>query len=211
MRFIDRTEAGELLAAKLQKFVTDNTVIYALPRGGVETAAAAARLLDVPLDLIIARKIGHPASPEYAIGAVTETGPAVWNEAERTSVDRTWLRQAEATERSEAKRRRQVYLAGRKPISASGKVAVLVDDGIATGYTMQAAVAAIIKQRPTKVIVAVPCAPRETINSLLDQGIDDCIVLTDPDAYLGAVSPYYANFPQLSDKEVIDLLAETAI
>lgn len=209
MRFIDRTEAGEILAAKLQKFTAGGVVIYALPRGGVETAAAVARLLDVPLDLIIARKIAHPANQEYAVGAVTETGPAIWNEAEKAGLDDAWLRRAEAEERAEAKRRRRTYLAGRTSINAKDRLAVLVDDGIATGLTMQAAVAAIKQQQPSKIIVAVPCAPQDAIDDLREQGVDDCIVLTDTYTYTGAVGAYYVNFPQLSDKDVTDLLAET--
>jgi predicted phosphoribosyltransferase len=204
--FADRREAGRELGRKLLKY-KNNATVYALPRGGVETAVEVARQLNAPLDLLIARKIGHPSWPEYAVGAVTETGPVIWNKAEKMSLDRLWLQQAEAEERSEAKRRRQKYLAGRKPVSASGKTAILVDDGIATGLTMRAAVGEIKKQRPAKIIVAVPVAPQDTIDTLLEE-VDDVVILIDPNEFLSAVGAHYENFPQLSDQDVADLLAE---
>lgn len=206
MTFTDRAEAGRLLAAELRKY-GDGAVVYALPRGGVETAAEVAHALDAPLDLIIARKIGHPFSPEYAVGAVTETGPLVWNEAERAGLDDIWAKQAEATERAEAKRRRQLYLEDRKPISAAGKTAILVDDGIATGLTMQAAVQDIKNQQPEKIIVAVPVAPQDSIDALAE-AVDEVIVLDDPNNFLGAVGPHYEHFPQLTDQEVVDFLID---
>lgn len=204
MKFADRRAAGKLLAEKLQTYHSQ-AVVYALPRGGVETGIEVARALDAPLDLIISRKIGHPVSPEYAICAVTETGPLICNETERVRVGSTWIDQAEANERAEAKRRREKYLAGHQPVSAKGKIAIVVDDGIATGLTMEAAVADLKKMEPQKIIVAVPAAPREAVDAL--QAVtDEVIVLEDPDSYRGAVGSYYEDFPQLTDQEVIDLL-----
>jgi len=193
-----------MLAETLEKY-RRAAVVFALPRGGVETAAEVALGLDAPLGLIIARKIGHPSSPEYAVGAVTETGPAVWNEAERASLDDTWAKQAEAAERSEAKRRRELYLQGRKPVSAKGKTAIIVDDGIATGLTMQAAVQEVKKQNPKQIIVAVPVAPQDSIDTLMEDA-DEIIVLDNPADFRGAVAAHYENFPQLNDDGVIDLL-----
>jgi len=181
------------------------SVVYCLPRGGVEIGVEVARRLAAPLNLIIARKIGHPANPEYAVGAVTETGPPVYDEFERRRLDPSWLAGAEAAERAEAARRRRVYAQNRRPASTTGKTAVVVDDGIATGLTMRAAVAELRERLPGKLVVAVPCAPGEAVANLYDLA-DEVVVLTDPEAYLGAVGSYYSDFPQLSDEAVIDLL-----
>jgi putative phosphoribosyl transferase len=206
MQFADRREAGKLLAHEL-KMHRGNAVIYALPRGGVETGVEVARLLKTPLDLIISRKIGHPYDPEYAIGAVTGIGPPIWNEREISLLGSVWLKKAEADERAEALRSRKVYLADRERHRATGKTAIIVDDGIATGLTMLAAVNAIKKQEPDKIIVAVPVAPQEIVDELLDQ-VDEVITVDKPKSYRGAVGLHYESFPQLDDKEVIELLEE---
>jgi len=202
--FTDRTEAGKLLAAELNKYRSE-AIVFALPRGGVATAAEVALELDAPLGLIIARKIGHPFDPEYAVGAVTETGPTVWNEAERASLDDTWAKQAEAQERAESKRQRELYLRGRKAISAKGKTAIIVDDGIATSLTMRAAVQEAKKQNPKQIVVAAPVAPQESLNALTEDA-DKIVVLDKPEDFLGAIAAHYEDFPQLTDDEVIDLL-----
>lgn len=206
--FADRKDAGRLLADRLRQY-RGKAVVLALPRGGVEAGAEVAKALGAPLGLVIARKIGHPFSPEYAVCAVTETGPLICNEFEQADLDPLWLKQAEAAERAEAKRRREVYTRGRAPVRAKGKVAAVVDDGIATGLTMLAAVAAVKKQRPKRLIVAVPAAPRDAVDELSDIA-DEVIVLRDPDDYLGAVGAYYDYFPQLTDDEVTALLDEAA-
>ncbi len=204
-RFADRREAGKQLAARLGEY-TGQAVVLALPRGGVETGVEVARELGVPLGLVIARKIGHPMMPEYAVCAVTETGPVVCNEAERAALDPHWLRGAEAAERAEAARRRKAYAIA-PSLSLQDEAVILVDDGIATGLTMRAAAAEVLAGRPRRLIVAVPAAPRDAVDEL-GQLADEVIVLADPDAYLGAVGAYYASFPQLSDREVIKLLSQ---
>ncbi|HSX16288.1 MAG TPA: phosphoribosyltransferase family protein [Candidatus Saccharimonadales bacterium] len=204
--FADRREAGKLLGERLQRY-RGKAVVLALPRGGVETGVEVARALDAPLGLVMARKIGHPMNPEYAVCAVTETGPLVCDEFERADVDPVWLRQAEMAERLEAKRRYTVYLEGREPIDPAGKVAVVVDDGIATGLTMQAALAEVRAWNPERIIVAVPVAPREAANDLLEIA-DEAVVLESGELFLGAISAYYQSFPQLTDEEVLALLDE---
>lgn len=204
--FADRREAGRELAESLQQYA-GNAVVFALPRGGVETAVEVAHELDAPLGLIIARKIGHPMNPEFAACAVTQTGPLVCSEAERAGLDPLWLGQAEQAEREEARRRHELYTADRPPVNAAGKVAIVVDDGIATGLTMRAAVADLKSQRPDKLVVAVPVAPGEVVSELLEVA-DEVVVLTGQDEYLGAISMYYDSFPQLTDDEVTDLLDE---
>lgn len=204
MTFTNRAEAGKILAGELKKYGGE-VVVYGLPRGGVETAAEVALALDAPLELIVARKIGHPADPEYAVGAVTETGPVVWNEAERAGLGDLWTQQTEARERTEAKRYRERYVPKHKSVPAANKTAILVDDGIATGLTMQAAIEVVRTKKPRRIIVAVPCAPNDTISDLMEH-TDEVLVLTDPDEYLGSVGAYYEQFPQLADEEVVDIL-----
>jgi len=203
-RFIDRREAGSLLAEKLSPF-KDNAVVFALPRGGVETGAEVAADLFIPLELVIARKISHPADPEFAIGAVTETGPAIWNKVIASHLDLSWLEQQELIAREEARRRRELYLDDHESVSVLGKTALMIDDGIATGLTMLAAVEEVNQQNPTRIIVAVPCASREAVDNLM-QIADEVIVLADPDNFSGAVGDYYEQFPQLDDNDVAQLL-----
>ncbi len=206
MQFQDRNEAGQKLGELLQKkYGGKDVVIYALPRGGVVLGAEIARMLRAPLDLVIPRKIGHPMSPEYAIAAVTEHGEIVANEEEISSVDKKWLGHAVQKEIKEAKRRRELYCGGRAPISPKGKTAIIVDDGIATGLTMRAAIADIKKQNPAKIIVVVPVAPKDTAEEIRKE-VDDFVALDIPEVYAGAVGAYYTNFDQVSDEEVKKLL-----
>lgn len=208
MIFKNRADAGRALAKVLDKYRGENAIIYALPRGGVVTGYEIAHALHLTLDLVIARKIGHPQNPEYAVCAVTENGPLVCDEAERALLDDAWLARAVVRERDEAKRRRRTYLADRLRVSAEGKIAILVDDGVATGLTMRAALAALKAEKPTKIVIAVPCAPAE-VAALLRREADEVIVLAEESGYLGAVGAYYEHFPQVSDEEVISLLSGT--
>lgn len=194
------------MAERLRSY-RGKAVVYALPRGGVETAAEVAQVLEAPLDLLVARKIGHPVDPEYAVCAVTETGPLICNEAERAGLDWLWLEQAAKTERQEAKRRRELYMGGRRSPAVRGKVAIVVDDGIATGLTLRAAIAELQARKPAEIVVAVPCAPRDAVDELLEVA-DRVVVLADPDEYVGAVGAYYDLFPQLTDDDVLALLDE---
>jgi putative phosphoribosyl transferase len=202
--FKDRREAGQKLAQKIET-LGGEAVVFGLPRGGLETAVAVAHQLGAPLGLIITRKIGHPGNPEYAVGAVAETSPAVWNEAEISRLDAGWLKQAEAAERHEAARRRLAYMSGREQASATGKIAIIVDDGMATGLTMRAAINEINQQGPASILVAVPVAPAEVVDYLLGAAYDVVTVL-DPAEFGGSVSEYYEDFPQLSDQDVLNLL-----
>lgn len=205
MRFSDRKAAGRALARALQGRQIGSCVVYALPRGGVVLGAEVARALGAPLDLIITRKIGHPLDPEYAVCAVAENGELLCDEAERTTLDPAWLAKETQRESKEAKRRRQVYLAGRLPVGCENKVAILVDDGIATGLTMRAAIASARKMRPKSITVAAPVCPPDT-KALLEQEADDVIILDDDPHFLGSVGMYYDSFPQVTDMEVISLL-----
>ncbi|WP_018872949.1 phosphoribosyltransferase [Thioalkalivibrio sp. ALJ16] len=205
MHFRDRNDAGEQLAAALEHYRGQPGVIYALPRGGVPLGVAVARHLGMPLDLLIPRKIGHPFHPEYAICAVPEYGERVCNAREAASVDQDWLQRAEARERSEARRRRQLYCAGPGP-DVQGKLAIIVDDGIATGLTMRAAIRDARQRQPGRLVVAIPVAPADTA-ALLEVEVDELVTLDTPEYYRGSVGAYYENFEQTTDDEVILLLA----
>lgn len=207
MRFKNRVEAGKQLAQALMKFQHKEGVIYALPRGGVPLGIELAKTLQMPLDLIIPRKVGHPFNPEYAIAAVGERGGLVCNEAEVERVDQAWFKQKVESERLEAQRRRDFYLKGQESIPVKGKVAILVDDGIATGLTMEAAIQDVKLEEPVKIVVAVPVAPDDTVIKL-QKVVDEVVTLNLPGPYLGAVGAYYDDFNQVSDEEVIEMLDE---
>lgn len=210
MRFKDRKDAGRQLAEALVEampgIASTDTVVYALPRGGVVLGREVADALKLPLDIAIARKIGHPENPEYAVCAVGEGGALICDEAERRALPEDWLVAEVERQRVEAVRRRALYGAGRAHLSPHNKVAIVVDDGIATGLTLRTALAELRREGPKKVVVAVPCAPAE-IAAQLQKDVDELIVLAGEDRYLGAVGAYYDDFPQVSDEEVVRLLA----
>ena len=206
MHFRNRSEAGRLLADALKAYAGQAGVIYPLPRGGVPLGVEIARALNMDLDLIIPRKVGHPYNPEYAIAAVGETGEPVINRTEVDRVDPKWFKQEVARQRDESRRRREAYLHGREPLPVEGKVAILVDDGIATGLTMKAAIQDARARKPAKLIVAIPVVPAETARVLRTM-VDDLVALDIDENYLGAVGAYYDDFGQTTDAEVIALLS----
>jgi putative phosphoribosyl transferase len=203
--FLDRTDAGRQLAKALAAYKEMAIVVYALPRGGVVLGVEVARFLEAPLDLIVVRKIGHPIQPEYAIGAVAEDGYVVTNPEETAVLDRRWLERATAAELKEAQRRRALFLQGRRPVPVTGKTAVIIDDGLATGLTMLAAIHEIRQRRPEKIIVAVPVAAADTVEKLRPE-VDDLVVLHVPEGWFGAIGAFYRDFDQVSDEEVIALM-----
>lgn len=203
--FKNRQEAGQQLALALQKYKdAKDTIVFALPRGGVAVGFEVARTLNLPLDIVVPRKIGAPGNPEYAIGAITETGEAILNEGEVKNVDPAWLTRAMEEEKKEAMRRLATYRLG-SPTELIGKTVILVDDGIATGYTMRAAAASIKARQATKIIVAVPNGAADSI-ARLRQEVDEVVCLEIPMVYY-AVGAHYEEFPQTSDEEVIKLLS----
>ena len=208
MRFRDRNDAGKQLADALaEKYRDADCVVYPLPRGGVPLGMEVARTLHMPLDLIIPRKIGHPFNPEYAICAVPESGETVCNERELARVEKPWFEQRVEEERQESKRRRDRYLAGREPVPIEGKTAILVDDGIATGLTMRAAIKDAKARKAAHVVVAIPVVPQDTAE-LLATEVDDVVALSVDAYYLGAVGAYYDDFQQLSDEEVVQMMQQ---
>ena len=206
MIFTDRIEAGKKLAEVLWAYKRSDVVVYALPRGGVVLGVEVARMLGAPLDLLIPRKIGHPSSSEYAIAAVAEDGDIVANEEEVSRVDQVWFKKEVAHQRAEAKRRREKYLAGRPTSAVEGKTAIIVDDGIATGLTMKAAIMELKHRKPKKIVVAIPVIPADTF-TVLSALVDEVVALDKPEQFLGAIGNYYKSFPQVEDEEVIALMA----
>ncbi len=202
----NRREAGVLLAKKLQRYKNTSAIVLALPRGGVAVGRAVADALSLPIDIIATRKIGHPSDPEYAIGAVDATGLSVWNETEVASLDKKWVKEEVRKQQKEAERRTQIYRNGKKGINISGKTVIVVDDGIATGFTMRLAVKAVKKEDPEKIIVAVPVAPLESISEIRNEGADEVVLLERPEEFLGAVGAHYGEFEQVEDEEVVRLL-----
>ncbi len=209
MKFKNREEAGKLLAEQLKKYAKGDAVVYALPRGGVVLGSEIAQALSLSLDIIATRKIGHPTNAEYAIGAVDENGLVILNETEAVSIDQQWLEREIEKQKEEAKRRSILYRGDKQRPDIVGKVVIIADDGIATGFTMKLAVKVIKNQHPEKIVVAVPVAPPESIRELKEEGVDEIVILEPPEGFLGAIGAHYQEFPQVSDEEVIKLLELT--
>lgn len=206
MQFKDRRDAGQQLSQLLEKYKGQEVVVYALPRGGVVVAAEIAKFLNAPLDLILAHKIGHPYQPEYAIAAISESGHLAASSTDIASMKHSWLEAQKLTQINEIKRKREQYLKGRKEIPVKGKVAILVDDGIATGLTMQVGIQELKDRQPKTIVVAVPVGPKSTVN-LIKEMVDEVIgIAIDDDRFLGAVGAYYEDFTQTEDEEVIEIL-----
>lgn len=200
--FVDRQEAGRRLALALAHLAAETPVVLGVPRGGVIVAAEVARGLGAPLDVVVARKIGHPAQPEYAAGAVDASGRVVRGMA---GVDDLWFAEEGERQRAEAERRERVYRAGREPVDVAGRTAVIVDDGIATGLTLRAAVAGVRERGAAKVVVAAPVAAPDAVEAFEDLA-DECVVLAAPGGFR-AVGAYYDDFGQTTDAEVLAALA----
>ena len=210
--FVDREEAGRLLASELLRFKDQQPVVLALPRGGVPVAVEVADALHAPLDLILVRKIGAPWQPELAIAAVVDGDrpETVVNQAivDQFGIGDSYLKEQEARQLAEIERRRQLYLADRPRAGLAGRTAIITDDGIATGATMQAALHAIRRTQPKYLVLAVPVAPPDTIERLRRE-VDEVVCLLRPAAF-GAISLFYADFHQITDDEIVGMLDRTA-
>jgi putative phosphoribosyl transferase len=206
--FIDRSDAGRRLAHALVEYKKQQPVVLALPRGGVPVAAEIAIALQAPLDLILVRKLGVPIQPELAMGAVIDGGsPLVVRNDDVIRIACIEEPEFEGVcnrELSEIERRRQRYLGARQRVDVAGRTAIVVDDGIATGATMRAALRATRQRNPAKLVLAVPVAPTDAI-AAMRQEADDVVCLEDYEAF-GAIGLYYSDFRQLSDDEVVETL-----
>lgn len=208
IEFRDRSDAGRRLAKALSSYRDQHPVVLALPRGGVPVAAEVATALDAPLDLVLVRKIGVPTQPELAMGAVVDGAtPIVVRNEEVIELSGTTADEFDAvcaTELAEIERRRQLYIGERARAKIAGQVVVIIDDGIATGATMRAALQATRSRKPKELILAVPVAPPDTVAQLRGE-VDALICLETPESF-GAIGYFYRDFRQVSDQEVVAIL-----
>jgi len=207
----DRTEAGQRLAEQLMVYAGQpDLLVLALPRGGVPVAYAIAQALQAPLDVFVVRKLGVPDQPELAFGAIASGGMRVLNDDViwNLAIDEEMIDAVMTQEQAELTRREQRYCGERPPLVVRDKTVILVDDGVATGATMRAAIAALRAQQPAKILVAVGVAPPETCAELADE-VDEVVCLLQPDPFW-AVGFWFDDFSATSDEEVRTLLAQAA-
>jgi putative phosphoribosyl transferase len=210
--FLDRRDAGQRLAAALTRFQDRRPCVLALPRGGVPVAFEVAAALKAPLDLIIVRKIGAPGQPELAIGAVVDGQhpELVVNHglADLLHITDAYIVEQSRKEAREIERRRRAYLGGRARLDISGRTTLVVDDGIATGASIRAALLATRRAGPARLVLAVPVAPADVVAALRSE-VDEIVCLETHDEF-GAISIYYGDFAQVTDEEVEDLMSRAA-
>lgn len=211
MLFKDRTAAGQLLAEQLQAYAHGpDVVVLGLPRGGVPVAFEVAQALNVPLDVLLVRKLGVPGQAELAMGAIASGGTRVLNQAVVRSlqIPADVIDRVAAQEEQELQRREQLYREGRPPLLVSDRRVIVVDDGLATGATMRAAVLALQQQQPARIVVAVPVAAPETCQEFADR-VDEAVCTQTPQPFQ-SVGLWYDNFAQTTDEQVQQLLRQAA-
>ncbi len=210
MQFANRIEAGRLLAKKLQAYAgRPDVIVLALPRGGVPVAYEVARALNVPLDIFVVRKLGVPGHEELAMGAIASGSVRELNEEVLCylNIPREEIERVTRAEQRELERREKLYRGNSQPLEVRGHTVILVDDGLATGSTMRAAISALKRQQPAQIIVAVPVAARDTCDSFTDQEDSTCVCVTSPGPFDG-VGRWYMDFSQTTDEEVCNLLKQ---
>jgi putative phosphoribosyl transferase len=210
--FRNREDAGRKLAQALMRFKDERPSVLALPRGGVPVAYEVAKALNAPLDLVLVRKIGAPFQPELAVAAVIDGSrpELVVNErlAWELGIDDAYIAREEMRQLREIERQRQLYLAGLERVPIQDKTAIIIDDGIATGATIRAAIHATRRAKPKRIVVAAPVAPAETVAALRSEA-DDVLCLEEPE-YFAGVGLHYIDFTQVDDERVRTLLARAA-
>lgn len=208
MPFKNRSDAGRKLAKALAAYKDQEPVVLALPRGGVPVAAEVAAALKAPLDLILVRKIGVPVQPELAMGAVVDgaTPIIVRNEdvIGLAGISEAEFKAVCDAELAEIERRRERYLGKRERADVGGRTAIVIDDGVATGATTRAALRATRMRNPKRLVLAVPVAPTDTVAALRSDA--DEVVCLEEHEFFGAIGFYYADFSQIADEEVIEIL-----
>jgi putative phosphoribosyl transferase len=203
--FKDRFEAGARLAEKVKKFKDSNSIILAIPRGGLEVGYVITKETGIPLDIILIKKIGHPLDKEYAIGSVSLSGRIINQEAR---VHQKYIEDETIQIQEELKRKYKRYFGNRQPFPLEGKIVILTDDGVATGSTILAAIDIVRNHNPKKIVIAIPVAPMETIKKL-ELIADEVICELVPPSFQG-VGQFYENFAQVPDSEAITLLQKVS-
>lgn len=207
MRFPNRIQAGRLLAKKLTKYADrEDAIVLAIPRGGVPVAFEVAKALHVPLDVFICRKLGVPMQEELALGAVASGGVRVLNDnlIGFLGIPPERIERIAGLQQRELERRERAYRGERPPLEVQGKTAILIDDGVATGASMLAAITALRRLEPARIVVAVPVATLSTIERLKREA-DEVICVDSPQEFY-AIGQFYEDFSQTTDEEVCDLL-----
>lgn len=204
MKFKNRDEAGQILAVRLQKYKDPNTIVLAIPRGGVPIGYIVAKSLNAPLDLVLSKKIGHPTHKEYAIGAVTLNNRVLSEAAKHISSEYIDLETARIREK--LKNKFKEYYGDKKPLKLQGKIIIIVDDGIATGNTILSTIQMLYEEKPQKIVVAIPVTSSSALMKLESSSlIDEVVCLLLPE-YFRAVGQFYEDFDQVTDEEVKKLL-----
>ncbi len=207
-RFRDRREAGRLLGQELSQLRGQKAVVLGIPRGGVLVARELARALEAELDIILSRKLPAPGNPELALGSVAEDGKLFLNEtvAREAGIDSTYIRQEKARQLVEIARRVDLFRRVRPRAPLQGRLAIVTDDGVATGATLQAALWAVRQENPAKLIAAIPVGSEETVTRLAGD-VDEMVCLRAP-PFFAAVGQFYMRFEPVEDEEVLEVLRE---
>ena len=209
-RFDDRAQAGKELARALGKIEIEDIVVLGVPRGGVVVAQYLARELGAPLDIILARKIGAPGNPEFAVGAISEDGHVCLNQeyARQAGADEAYIEQEKRRQIAEIKRRAAIFRKVHPRVPLKDRIVIVTDDGVATGATFEAALWSAHSEKPRKLIAAIPVGPEDTLARLARQA-DELICLRMPETFY-ALSQFYVHFEQVDDERVLEILRNSS-
>jgi len=209
--FRDRAEAGRILSGALKEFAGKDAVVLGIPRGGVVVAAQIAKAIDADLDVALTRKIGAPLQPELAIGALAESGQIYLNDllAAQAGADEGYIEREKVRQAGVIKERAQQYRKVRSKIPLAGRLVIVVDDGVATGATMLATLWSLAREKPQRLVVALPVATDDAVD-ILAEAADEIVVLQVP-IFLAGISQFYGDFSQTGDDEIVDILKDSLL